>query len=58
MVYVRAPYMSYMSYYDKYDIWHLACIYISIWVSKEALEPRNAANHLRYPTKLFLGPKK
>ena len=37
--------------FDIYDIWHLLCIYISIWVSKEA------ANYLRYPTQIFLGPK-
>ena len=43
MVCIRAPYMSYMSYmsyYDIYDIWHLACIFMSIWVSKEALGPQ------------------
>ena len=42
---------------DIYDISHLTCINISIWVSKEALNLRNAANYLKYPTKLFLVPK-
>ena len=37
--------------YDIYEIWDLTCIYISIW----GHDLRNAANHVRYPEKLFLG---
>ena len=45
MVYVRATihviYVIYVIYdiFDMHDIWHLKCIYISIWVSKEVLGP-------------------
>ena len=36
--------------YDKYDIyviWHLTRIYMSIWVSKEALGPQECSQHRR-----------
>ena len=29
--------------YDICDIWHFTCIYISIWVSKEALGPQECS---------------
>ena len=60
MVYVRAPYMSYMSFMTfmksmTSGIWHA---YISQYgCQKKRMDVRNAANHLKYPSNIFVWPK-
>ena len=60
MVYVRATYMSYMSYmsfmtYMTSVIWHAYILQYGCQKKRQNL--RNAANLLRFTTKLFLWPK-
>ena len=39
------PYVIYdiFDIYDIHDIWHMTCINMSIWVSKEALGPQECS---------------
>ena len=57
MVYVRAPYMSYITFLTSMTSGILHAYICQYGCQKKHQDLKNAANHLKYPTQIFVWPK-